>query len=443
MLSNNWNDTSSFAQPYASGDRDPRSAHAWYRVAIIAGKGLAFPWPADVAPTDFGTDGGAHNFLRFLEGGGGTVNYRGSMATFFYNRQAVGTYKCCATVYGAPASAYAFDIDFLNAGAAAAEHAGVPRHERGRLLAGDASGPVVDQQKSAWCRVPGAACLVPCRVPALGAGCWLGAQRVENVCMAGPFRPATAVARTSRTWTAPSAPWHSAGPVALTRARSTQQGTWHQAPRTAPGTWAPGIHHPPAPANSSAPHSPRLRKFCDDTFSSASTPPHAISLIPDICPRTGGNESAVANHTGLLCDRIDIPFTDPLVSRSSKSSWPPPSWPSVWPRSRNCSSYRLVRTVSRTTTMTLLLAEQKMENLPRANPDVSPSPPAALSANTPGYFEYLDRTWRIAWRRLHHAAPGAVYVRRWAIEPLAGSPGTPIVLKVSVIPWPPGNEAAR
>ena len=37
------------------------------------------------------------------------------MATLYYNRQAVGTYKCCTTVYGAPASArFNFDVNFLN-----------------------------------------------------------------------------------------------------------------------------------------------------------------------------------------------------------------------------------------------------------------------------------------------------------------------------------------
>ena len=32
---------------------------------------MAFPWPAPGTPAaDFGTDGGAHNFLRYLESGG-------------------------------------------------------------------------------------------------------------------------------------------------------------------------------------------------------------------------------------------------------------------------------------------------------------------------------------------------------------------------------------
>jgi hypothetical protein len=111
LLSNNWNDRNSLINPYAPGNRT-RAANAWYRVAIVAGKGAAFLQPAGTA-TDFGTDGGTHNFLRYLEGGGGTLNYRGSIATFFYNRQAVGTYKCCSTVYGAPTRTYNFDSDFL------------------------------------------------------------------------------------------------------------------------------------------------------------------------------------------------------------------------------------------------------------------------------------------------------------------------------------------
>jgi hypothetical protein len=111
LLSNNWSDVSSFTSPYNTGGR-ARSNNTYYRVAIIAGKGLSFPQPAGSAK-DFGTDGGAHNFLRMLESGG-TVHYRGSIATFYYNRQGVGTYKCCNVVYGAPARQYQFDTDFLD-----------------------------------------------------------------------------------------------------------------------------------------------------------------------------------------------------------------------------------------------------------------------------------------------------------------------------------------
>ena len=112
LLSNNWNDNVSFTQPYSPGSR-ARSAQSYYRVAIIAGKNAPFPNPPAGPVADFGTDGGAHNFLRMLETGG-TVNYRGSIATFYYSRQAVGTYKGGTTVYGAPTRNFNFDTDFLD-----------------------------------------------------------------------------------------------------------------------------------------------------------------------------------------------------------------------------------------------------------------------------------------------------------------------------------------
>lgn len=115
LLSNSWNDRASFAGPHDPGDRVGTTT--WYRLAIIAGKGLSFPRPASTG-NDFGTDGGAHNFLRFLEGWSGTpggtyLNYRGSIASLYTSRQAVGTYKCCTTVYGPPNRGYNFDSEFL------------------------------------------------------------------------------------------------------------------------------------------------------------------------------------------------------------------------------------------------------------------------------------------------------------------------------------------
>lgn len=111
LLSNDWNDRASLQDPH---DQSPRAAsQTGYRFAVIAGKGRSF---AHVNGTyqDFGTDGGAHNFLRYLENWGGvTLNYRGSIASFFFSRQATGTYKCCEDVYSPPARGYNFDTEFL------------------------------------------------------------------------------------------------------------------------------------------------------------------------------------------------------------------------------------------------------------------------------------------------------------------------------------------
>ena len=111
LLSNQWNDRGSFANANSLTNRN--ASTTWYRLAIIAGKGLSFPQPAGT-PQDFGTDGGAHNFLRYIEDWSGqTLNYRGSIASLFYSRQALGVYKCCTIVYSPPTRGYNFDVEFL------------------------------------------------------------------------------------------------------------------------------------------------------------------------------------------------------------------------------------------------------------------------------------------------------------------------------------------
>lgn len=110
FLSNNWNDANSFWFPYNPGDRS--GSTTTYRLAIVTGKGLEFPQVAN-SPQDYGTDGGVHNFLRYLEGWNGTLYYLGSLVSFYYNQQAVGPFKCCTTVYGPPARNYDFDTNFL------------------------------------------------------------------------------------------------------------------------------------------------------------------------------------------------------------------------------------------------------------------------------------------------------------------------------------------
>ena len=87
---------------------------SWYRAAIIAGKGLSFPQPAGTG-NDFGTDGGVHNFLRYIENWGAhNSTYRGSIVSLYFNRQATGTFKCCTVVYSPPGRGYNFDTSFLN-----------------------------------------------------------------------------------------------------------------------------------------------------------------------------------------------------------------------------------------------------------------------------------------------------------------------------------------
>lgn len=127
FLSDNWNDYNSFLFPYqhASAASSPSPVTAgslgrrggyttFYRVAIAAGKTVSFPQPGGTGQ-DFGTDGGVHNFLRYIENWGGqTLNYRGSIINLFYSRQAVGTFKCCNLVYSPPSRGYQFDVEFLN-----------------------------------------------------------------------------------------------------------------------------------------------------------------------------------------------------------------------------------------------------------------------------------------------------------------------------------------
>jgi hypothetical protein len=134
LLSNNWapgaqsnaftsgqaftsGDANSFANPDTPNCNNQRCATTtYYRVAFMGGKGLSFPQPAWGA-NDSGTDGGTHNFLRYVEDWGNnnvSLNYLGSMASFYTSRQDTGIYKCCTTVYNPPTRNYTFDTDFQN-----------------------------------------------------------------------------------------------------------------------------------------------------------------------------------------------------------------------------------------------------------------------------------------------------------------------------------------
>ncbi len=108
-----WTDVESFINPAGPVGNRPGNT-SYYRMAIIAGKSIPFPQPAWGGP-DMGTDGGMHNFLRYLENRGvnnATVNYAGSMISMYYSQYATGIFKCCNSVYGAPQRNYFFDTQF-------------------------------------------------------------------------------------------------------------------------------------------------------------------------------------------------------------------------------------------------------------------------------------------------------------------------------------------
>jgi hypothetical protein len=127
VLSNNWNDEISMVGiagnsdvtyaggPYA-GNRT--ASTTYYRLAVAGGKNLAFPFPSWESSTDygFGTDGGVHNFLRFLEDWNtpnATLNYGGSLVSLYYATYGTGIFKCCTySVYSPPTRNYIFDSDF-------------------------------------------------------------------------------------------------------------------------------------------------------------------------------------------------------------------------------------------------------------------------------------------------------------------------------------------
>jgi hypothetical protein len=111
LLSNSWNDANTFAYPYnPAGGR--AGITTTYRTAIAAGKGLEFVQITGTG-NDYGTDGGVHNYLRYLESWGGTLYYKGSLVNLFYSQQGIGVFKCCTTVYGPPTRGYTFDSEFL------------------------------------------------------------------------------------------------------------------------------------------------------------------------------------------------------------------------------------------------------------------------------------------------------------------------------------------
>jgi hypothetical protein len=114
ILSNNWTDAKSLNSPNNMNGRDANGS-AGYRFAMISGSSIPFPKPSWAGiPSNWGSDGGVHNFMRMLENwGGNTVFYRGSMVSLYAARQAIGIFKDNDNVYEFPVRNFSFDSNFL------------------------------------------------------------------------------------------------------------------------------------------------------------------------------------------------------------------------------------------------------------------------------------------------------------------------------------------
>jgi prepilin-type N-terminal cleavage/methylation domain-containing protein len=104
---------------------------------------------------------------------------------------------------------------------------------------------------------------------------------------------------------------------------------------------------------------------------------------------------------------------------------------------------------ARSTTIAVLLASQKMEQLRAlawsidpagaaiSDPALGLSPPGTLTANTGGYCEFLDAAGNTLAAGLL-PPPGTIYTRRWSIDPLPSNPYNTLVLQVIVTRSPSG-----
>jgi hypothetical protein len=73
---------------------------------------------------------------------------------------------------------------------------------------------------------------------------------------------------------------------------------------------------------------------------------------------------------------------------------------------------------------------------------LAPSPSGALESNVDGFVDYLSEELVAIGSGLA-TPPGAAYVRRWSITPLAADPDHTLVFQVLVIPVGPGATSPR
>jgi Tfp pilus assembly protein PilV len=89
--------------------------------------------------------------------------------------------------------------------------------------------------------------------------------------------------------------------------------------------------------------------------------------------------------------------------------------------------------IARDSSIALLLAEQKMEDLRGTPAGLALSPPDTLTADTAGYVDYFDAEGvRLADSDRSASPGGAVFVRRWSVDSLAAGAGNLVALHVMV-----------
>lgn len=118
ILSNAWNDSESFATPFAQESRVATATQI--RFALLTGDtitGKNGTTSNNFSPSATGGlgNGGVHNFKRFLEVWTNVrLNYTGSLVNLFNSRNNNGAFKCCEAVYNPPIRDWSFDTAFLN-----------------------------------------------------------------------------------------------------------------------------------------------------------------------------------------------------------------------------------------------------------------------------------------------------------------------------------------
>ena len=76
-----------------------------------------------------------------------------------------------------------------------------------------------------------------------------------------------------------------------------------------------------------------------------------------------------------------------------------------------------------------------------SGPGLRASPDSAIDVNTPEYMDFTGADG--SWRGSAAPRPGAAFVRRWSVVPLAGDPQNTLVLTVSVRPLSQARRGSR